>query len=282
MPGIPEPILLWPAGAPGAIPDANGVFTAEDKPAIYAFPAPANNNTGAAVLVIPGGAFTNRCADNEGVQVARFLNKHGISGFVLRYRIGPNYSGAISVLDANRAMRYIRAHAAEYKISPDRVGSIGFSAGSELEGDAFFNGVVEGDPQATDPLDRFTTRPNFLALIYGGRNVREPVKAPPVFIFNTLEDAGHLNEELPAWNALRAAGVPTEVHFYNYGEHGTSMSPGDPLLGEWPGLDGQLAEKRRVIGGKGPSEIFSLDAGFRTGQTGRTKLKSRAGAPAGT
>ncbi len=236
VPGIPEPVLLWPEGAPGAVPDANGQFTDEDKPAVYAFPAPSDNNTGAAVLILPGGAFTNRCADNEGVQIARFLNRHGIAGFVLRYRIQPNYRNNISVLDANRAIRYIRAHAAEYKISADRVGTIGFSAGAELEGDAFFNGVVEGDPTSADRLDWFSTRPNFIALIYGGRTPREPAKAPPTFMFNTIEDGSHLNAEVPAWNALRNAGVPTEVHFYNYGEHGTSMSPGDPLLGEWPEL----------------------------------------------
>src|SRR5258707_730388 len=80
-PGIPEPILLWPKGAPEAVPDANGVFTDEDKPAIYAFPAPANQNTGAAFLIVPGGAFTNPSMDNEGVQLAKFLNHHGIPGF---------------------------------------------------------------------------------------------------------------------------------------------------------------------------------------------------------
>ena len=98
VPGIPEPILLWPAGAPGAIPDVNGVFTDEDKPALYAFPATAGGRTGAAFLVLPGGAFTNRCMDNEGVQIARFLNRHGIAGFVLRYRIGPNYPRSESVV----------------------------------------------------------------------------------------------------------------------------------------------------------------------------------------
>ena len=236
VPGIPEPVLLWPAGAPGAVPDASGNFTDEDKPAVYCFPAPADKNTGVAFLILPGGAFTNRVADHEGVQIARFLNAHGISGFVLRYRIQPNYRNNISVLDANRAIRYVRAHAAEFKISPERVGTIGFSAGAELEGDAFYNGVVAGDPTAADPLDRFSTRPNFLALIYGGRTPRDPASAPPTFMFNTIEDGSHLSAEVNAWNALRAAGVPTEVHFYNYGEHGTSMSPGDPLLGEWPEL----------------------------------------------
>jgi hypothetical protein len=130
---VPEPILLWPEGAPGAIADAQGTFTDEDKPAIYAYPVPATMNTGAAFLILPGGAFTNRAIDQEGIQIARWLNRHGISGFVLRYRIRPNYDGQASMIDAYRGMRFIRAHAAEYKVDGNRVGAIGFSAGAELE-----------------------------------------------------------------------------------------------------------------------------------------------------
>ena len=139
----------------------------------------------------------------------------------------------------------------------DRVGTIGFSAGAELEGDAFFNGVVPGDPAATDPLDHFSTRPNFIALIYGGRTPRDPASCPPVFMFNTIEDSGHLTPEVNAWNALRAANIPTEVHFYNYGEHGTSMSPGDPLLGEWPELMISWLKASGFISEKKSAEVES-------------------------
>lgn len=247
--GIPAPIVLWPEGAPGAIPDANGVFTDEDKPAIYAFPAPAGNNTGAAFLVIPGGGFTNRVTDTEGVQVAKFLNRQGISGFVLRYRIGPNYpSRTISTQDAHRAVRYIRAHAAEYKIAPDKIGVMGFSAGSELAGDAFYNSIKEGDAHAADPLDRVTTKANFAVLIYGGRNLQNPAGAPPTFLFNTIEDAGHLNVEVSVMNSLRSAGVPVEAHFYQVGPHGTTMSPGDPQLGQWPELMVRWMKRSGFIG----------------------------------
>lgn len=235
--GIPAPILLWPNGAPGALPDANGGFTDEDKPALYAFPAPASHNTGLAFLVIPGGAFTNRGMDNEGVQIAKFLNQHGIGGFVLRYRIGPNYPARnISTMDGQRGMRYIRAHAAEYGITPDRIGIIGFSAGAELEGDAFYNNIGAADPGAADPIDRVSARANFSALIYGGRNLQHPAEAPPTFLFNTIEDASHMNVEVSVMNAVRAAGVPVEAHFYQVGPHGTSMSLGDPQLGQWPDL----------------------------------------------
>lgn len=235
VPGIPDPILLWPQGAPGAVPDAKGVFTDEDKPALYAFPVSGANNTRAAFLVVPGGAFTNRGMDNEGVQVARFLNRHGIGGFVLRYRIGPNYpSRTISTADGQRALRLIRAEAAKFGVDSDRIGVIGFSAGAELIGDAFYNAATEGAPAAPDPIDRVSARANFSALIYGGRNVQKPAEAPPTFLFNTVEDIGHLGVQVSVLNALRGAGVPVEAHFYQVGPHGTSMSPGDPQLGQWP------------------------------------------------
>ena len=237
VPGIPEPILLWSNGAPGAVPDAAGVFTDEDKPALYPFPAPADRRTTAAFLILPGGAFTNRTMDNEGVQIARFLNRHGIAGFVLRYRIGPNYPDrAISTRDAHRAMQFLRAHAADYGFSPDRIGVIGFSAGAELEGDAFYNHPLAGDPAAADPLERFSARANVGALIYGGRPLQHPAEAPPTFLFNTVEDAGHLAVEAPILAALNQAGVPVEAHFYQVGPHGTGLSPGDPQLGQWPEL----------------------------------------------
>lgn len=249
VPGIPEPILLWPQGAPGAVPDANGVFTDEDKPALYAFPATGANPTRAAFLVVPGGAFTNRGMDNEGVQIARFLNRHGIGGFVLRYRVGPNYpSRTFSTADGQRALRLIRAEAAKYGVDPNRIGVIGFSAGAELIGDAFYNSVGEANPAAADPIERVSARANFGALIYGGRNVQKPAEAPPTFLFNTIEDAGHLGVQVSVLNSLRGAGVPVEAHFYQVGPHGTSMSPGDPQLGQWP----ELMVKWMSVGFAGP------------------------------
>jgi len=237
VPGIPEPILLWPEGAPGALADANGVFTDEDKPALYAFPAPAANNTGAAFLIIPGGGFTNRCMDNEGVQVARFLNRHGISGFVLRYRIGPNYSSRDhSTQDGQRAQRYLRAHAAHFGVAPDRIGVIGFSAGGSLIADAFYNQISLGDPAAADPLERISARANFSAMIYGGRTFTKPAAAPPTFLFSTVEDTGGLGSVVSALTALRGANIPTEAHVNQVGPHGTALSPGDPQLGAWPEL----------------------------------------------
>ena len=246
VPGIPEPVLLWPSGAPGAVPDANGVFTDEDKPALYIFPAPANNNTGAAIFVIPGGGFTNRCMDNEGVQIARFLNRHGIGAFVLRYRIGPNYpSRDISTQDGHRGMRYARAHAAQFGVAPDRIGVIGFSAGGQLIADAFYNNIGEANVASADPLERVSARANFSAMIYGGRNLTNPAAAPPTFLFSTVEDGGGLGSVVSALTALRGANIPVEAHVYQVGPHGTALSPGDPQLGQWP----ELMVKWMKVGG---------------------------------
>jgi acetyl esterase/lipase len=237
VPGVPDPILLWPNGAPGAVPDAQGVFTDEDKPALYAYPAPPDRNSGAAVLVLPGGAFTNRAIDQEGVQMAQWFRRQGVSAFVLRYRIRPNYNGQVSTLDAHRAMRHIRAHAARYGVAADRIGVIGSSAGAELVGDAFFNAPAAADPAAADPIDRLSAASNFNVLIYGGRTPRDPSTAAPTFMFVTLEDGGnHLAPQIAVLNGLRAAGIPVQAHWYQDGPHGTSMSPGDPQLGQWPDL----------------------------------------------
>jgi hypothetical protein len=196
--------------------------------------------------------------DTEGVQIAKFLNRHGIAGFVLRYRLAPNYPrGPIPTMDAHRAMRFIRAHAAEHKIAPERIGVIGFSAGGELQGDAFYNQILAGDPAASDALDRVPAHANFSALIYGGRAVQNPASAPPTFIFCTVEDGGPRGALVSAMNSMRSAGVPVEAHFYQVGPHGTTMSPGDPQLGQWPDLmikwlaaSGMIPRTGPVAGGR--------------------------------
>jgi acetyl esterase/lipase len=239
---IPKPIELWPKGAPGTTGDSD-----EDKPAIYPFLPPPDKNTGAAILVCPGGGFTTRCMDQEGVLVAQWLNARGIAAFALRYRIGPIYSRRESQQDAHRAMQYLRAHADEYHTSPDRIGIIGFSAGAELACLATFN-PVEGKAEATDPLDRFPSRANFMILSYGSAPMRAQgagnnpqgapgsAAAPPTFMFCTAEDASHINGMITLYNSLRTARVPVEVHFFPNGEHGVAFAQGDPVLGTWPDL----------------------------------------------
>lgn len=249
---LPAPVLLWPNGAPGQTGDSN-----EDRPAIYVFPADAEKATGAAMLVVPGGGFQTRLPDHEGTLVAQWLRARGITSFMLRYRIQPIGTRNDSVADGQRAIRYIRAHASEYKISPTRIGAIGFSAGAELLNIAALTPAPAAADSA-DPVDRMSGQPNFLVLAYGSTNAPAPdasnaTQFPPTFMFCTAEDTGHINGMLTLYQNLRRARVPVEAHFFLDGEHGVGFAHGDPVLGTWPDLmlnwtrgQGFLTERPRV------------------------------------
>lgn len=154
---LPETITLWPHGAPLA----QGSQT-EDTPRLLVYrPARVKSTTG--VLVIPGGGYVHLSLPTEGDEIARFLNAAGIPAFVLEYRLGPRYRHPAQLDDAQRAMRYLRAHAADYKLQ--KIGAAGFSAGGHL---ASMLGTFNpsGDPRAADPVDRESARPDFLVLAY--------------------------------------------------------------------------------------------------------------------
>eukprot|EP01137_Pigoraptor_chileana_P012935 Opistho-2@65816 len=190
---LADPVLLWPAGAPGA----TGV-TDEDKPAIIPFIPEASKRNGAAVLVIPGGAFTTRATDHEGVLVAQWLKERGITAFLLRYRLKPLYSQKDWLRDGQRGIQFLRSHAEQYQISANRIGAIGFSAGAEIATDMSFH-PLPGNNNSTDPVDQFSARPDFMILAYGSMQKPASLDAsvlknfPPTFMYCTAEDAGHMN-----------------------------------------------------------------------------------------
>src|SRR6266496_4904958 len=155
---LADPILLWPDAAPGATGSSE-----EDKPAVITFVPDASKRNGAAVLVVPGGGFTIRAIDHEGVLVAQWFKDHGVTAFLLRYRLRPLYNRIDWVKDGQRAMQYIRAHAAEYHIATDHVGAVGFSAGANLIADMTLNGATM-QADAADPLDRISSKPDFIIL----------------------------------------------------------------------------------------------------------------------
>jgi acetyl esterase/lipase len=233
---LADPILLWPNGAPGATGTSD-----EDKPAIIPFIPDASKRNGAAVLVVPGGGFTIRAVDHEGVLVAQWFKEHGITAFLLRYRLRPLYTRTDWVKDGQRAMQYIRAHANEYALSADRVGSVGFSAGATLIGDMALN-TVAAQVNAADPLDRISSKPDFLILAYG--SMRIPANAdsgavanfPPTFMYGTVEDRSSQGGMIDAYTRLYRAGVSVEAHFFQNGIHGTGFAVGDPVLGQWTNL----------------------------------------------
>jgi acetyl esterase/lipase len=123
----PKGELLWPGGAPGA----QGTEDI-DKPTLAAYPVAAGRGTGTAEIVCPGGGYQGLSMDKEGDQIARWLNSLGVTSFVLKYRLGPKYHHPVELGDAQRAIRTVRFKAAEYRIMPDRIGIMGFSAGGHL------------------------------------------------------------------------------------------------------------------------------------------------------
>jgi acetyl esterase/lipase len=262
--------LLWPAGAPGALGSED-----RDKPSItirLADPAKAN---GSAVIVCPGGGYGHLAVDHEGAQIAAWLNERGVSAFILKYRLGPVYHHPAPLQDAQRAIRMVRARAQEFKLTPNRIGIWGFSAGGHLAATAGTH-FDDGNPTASDPLDRASSRPDFMVLAYpvisftteythvGSRTNllgKQPSPAlaaqlsnetqvtprtPPTFLFHTDEDSGVPPENsVLFYLALRKAKVPAEMHIYQKGKHGVGLAQTDPVLSTWPA---RLADWLKVQG----------------------------------
>lgn len=251
------PIVLWPDGAPGAvgkepvdIPTLTPYFPLKEKA------------TGAAVIVCPGGGYDHLAA-HEGAPVAEWLNSIGITAFVLKYRLGPRYHHPAPLQDAARAMRTIRARAAEWKLDPERVGILGFSAGGHLAA-TIATHFDSGKTDAGDPIERVSSRPNLLILLYPVITMREKTHAgskknllgenpspqlvallsneeqitketPPTFLVHTMTDtAVPVDNSLMFAAALRKAGVPFELHIYERGPHGFGLGGNDPILSTWP------------------------------------------------
>ena len=156
----PQTILLWQNGAPGALGQNE-----DDKPTITVYRPWGHNLSGTAVIVAPGGSYGFLASNHEGRQVANWFNAMGITAFVLKYRLGPRYHHPIELGDAQRAIRLVRSRAREFEISPDRIGMMGFSAGGHLASTTATH-FDSGNPAAADPIDRASSRPDFVILGY--------------------------------------------------------------------------------------------------------------------
>ena len=269
-PAPPKPELLWPEGAPGALGTAD-----TDKPALTPYLVPEGLGTGTAVVICPGGAYQGLALDHEGAQVARWLNSIRVAAFVLQYRLGPRYHHPIELGDAQRAIRTVRARAAEYRVMPDRIGIMGFSAGGHLASTAATH-FDSGNPAAADSIDRVSSRPDFAILVYpvisfttpymhrGSRDnllgpdpdpklveslsneLQVTAATPPTFLFHTSTDTVVPPENsVLFYLALRKAGVPAEMHIYERGPHGVGLAATDEALSSWPA---RLADWLRVRG----------------------------------
>jgi acetyl esterase/lipase len=240
---------LWPGKAPGALGDSP-----EDTPAVQAFLPEAGKATGASIVVCPGGGYGGRAA-HEGPVVGEWLAKNGVTAFVLRYRVGPRgYHHPIEMGDASRAIRFVRAHAPDWKLDPKRIGILGFSAGGHLASTVATH-YDAGNPDAADPIDRASSRPDVQILIYpvitmgptghagsrvnlfGKDKANDPAliellsnekhvnaQPPPAFVVHAVED-----KVVPVSNsdeyvaALKKAGVEAEYIRPDKGPHGFGL-----------------------------------------------------------
>jgi acetyl esterase/lipase len=254
----PTPMRLWPGDAPLAQGSAPA-----DVPTISLYQPPADRATGAAIVVCPGGGY-GVLADHEGHTVAQWLNSLGITAAVLKYRLGPKYHHPAMLNDAARAIRTLRARAAEWKLDPNRIGIMGFSAGGHLASTAATH-FDDGNAQSSDPIERVSSRPDVAILCYAVITLTEPYlhkgsrtnllgqnpdpeliellsnekqvtpKTPPTFLFHTADDAGvPVENTLMFAAACRKNKVPVELHVYETGRHGVGLAQDIPALKSWP------------------------------------------------
>ncbi len=258
-----QTIRLWAGDAP----ESKGK-TCNDIPALTVMnPRPGANN-GSAVIVLPGGAYLGLAADLEGREVADWFTARGFRAFVLSYRLSSHgYLLPVPLLDARRAVQVVRARARDYQINPNRIVMIGFSAGGHLAALAATQ-PVEGKPDADDPIDRVSSRPDYLVLGYAWLGAVSPdtshlsycklfnvmdqcetlrtaytpalfvtKETPPTFMYHTFTDETvPVQQALTFFDALVKAGVPSELHVFAKGSHGSGLGKGDAALDQWSGL----------------------------------------------
>lgn len=243
-----EPIRLWPADAPGATGKED-----KDIPTLTPYLPTAETATGAAMVICPGGGYGG-LAKHEGEDYALWLRDHGVTAFVLKYRLGSaGYRHPVMLNDVSRAIRYVRANAEKYKVDPKRVGIMGSSAGGHLASTVLTH-FDSGKPDSEDAIEKQSSRPDLGILCYpvitmtgekthGGskknllgtdpspelvkllsNELQVTKETPPTFIYHTVEDKGvPVENALLFANALRANGVDFDLHVYEKGPHGSGL-----------------------------------------------------------
>jgi len=238
------------------------------KPDIAVFLPSKKNATGEAVVVCPGGGYGILAYDWEGSDIARWLNSEGIAAFVLKYRLPGSKSNIVPhkspLMDAQRAMRMVRAHADQWNIDPGKIGIMGFSAGGHLAS-TLSTHYDAGDPSSADPIEQQSCRPDFSVLLYpvisftgefshsGSRSsllgeeadpelvryysneLQVNENTPPAILIHSDDDtAVPVENSLVYYKALRANQVSSELHIYPFGGHGYSLAIGQGHLSTWP------------------------------------------------
>ena len=246
----PLEIPLWPEGAPGFEARRSEATVARDywvknvhNPSLTVYLPPRDKATGAAVVIAPGGGHRLLVFRAEGEEPAVYLSRLGVAAFALKYRLGREEGSPYSIEphareDGQRAMRLVRSRAAEWNVDPARVGMMGFSAGGEVVSMVAFGGAPR-DPGARDPVDRLSSRPDFVIFVYPGPlGVPEavPKDAPPAFLLVANDDAGASGVVASLFQKYRDAGAPVETHVLARGGHGFNMGDRSSLASvkTWP------------------------------------------------
>lgn len=241
----PAAIPLWEHGAPGAKADGGEVkvrvaergervLSNVHVPTLTPYVPSAEKATGCAVIIAPGGGHRELWSDHEGHNLAKWLRDQGIAAFVVIYRLA-NEEGSTYTVDEHalgdmqRAVRTVRARAREWHVDPHRVGVIGFSAGGEIAALAAMRGA-DGTKDASDAVERESSRPDFQALIYPGRSQRFTVSkdSPPVFIVCGYGDRDDISKGMATlYLKYKDAGVPAELHIFGDAGHGFGVRADD-------------------------------------------------------
>lgn len=261
----PLVVPVWPGKAPGDYgtigeekfrsPDNAPTKDAKwltnvTKPTLTVYRPPEEKNTRTAMLVCPGGGYWNLAWDLEGEELAAWLNTAGITGIVLKYRV-PRRPGQpvelpapLPLLDAQRAVSLVRSRAAEWRIDPERIGMVGFSAGGHLALATATNFDRRGY-EPIDAVDKVSCRPDFAAAVYSGYlvgkepgvlapHIRIPTGTPPVLLVHAGDDTvSDVENSVVMYGALKRAGVPAELHVYASGGHGFGVRPTDRPCSTW-------------------------------------------------
>ena len=258
---------LWPHDAPGAPanpPAEADTTTSKDnliagkplirlgnvsKPTLTLY-APSGKNTGAAVVVFPGGSYRILAIDLEGTEVCDWLNSAGITCVLLKYRVpgtGPYPNSAAALQDAQRALGIVRSHAAAWQIDPQRIGVLGFSAGAHLAA-ALSTHFDKRLYETVDAADNLSCRPDFAVIVYPGylaiaeqnfapnAEIHPTAQTPPSFIVQAEDDPVHVENSTVYFLALKNAKVPAELHIYAQGGHGYGLRRTQLPVTGWPQL----------------------------------------------
>lgn len=277
-------LKVWPNGAP----NDNGMKEPEEKfegvrvrnvseAEMYVYLPEKEKNTGAAVVICPGGGYWIEAMDHEGYQMAEWLKSKGIAGIVLKYRL-PYGHHEIPSGDARQAMRIVRMNAKEWGIDPNKIGIAGSSAGGHL---ASTVGTVfdKGNEKSTNPVERMSCRPDFMLLLYPVISFNEAVghmgsrknligegndwklarqysnelnvsaETPPTFLILADDDKTVVPQNsVDFYLALKKNNIPAEMHIFQEGGHGFGMTKKNLPVDQWPDLFCNWLKAMKIIG----------------------------------